>query len=343
MKFSENSDQAAGYLRQAIPMMVKHKVVPNPLNYTLWYSYCSNVFPSLNKQLDKTIERFGTCPPEIAEKLFFRHISKLDNDDKKQLIHLQKAFSHMVDDLSDSMDHTAKQTNSYSQALMSNLTELSAHDTDNAITPVLNKLSANANAIYTANETFRGQLSAAQSEISALKAELKSSKKEAHTDPLTGLYNRRVFEAIYNQFVGNKNNQDNITLIMMDVDKFKTFNDTHGHLVGDQILKYIGKLLKKECSKPILPVRLGGEEFALLCPSFKLEQGKAFAENIRVKLAAIPFSSKRTGERIPAVTASFGVAQKRPNDGLTNIIERADKALYAAKNAGRNQVKLAAN
>jgi diguanylate cyclase len=88
-------------------------------------------------------------------------------------------------------------------------------------------------------------------------------------------------------------------------------------------------------------VRLGEEEFALLCSSFRLVQGQAFAENIRMKLAAILFSNKRTGEKMPPVTASFGVAQKRPNDGLTNIIERTDKALYAAKNAGRNQIRLA--
>ena len=129
----------------------------------------------------------------------------------------------------------------------------------------------------------------------------------------------------------------------MDVDRFKAFNDTHGHLVGDQILKHIGQLLKKECVSPILPVRLGGEEFAVLCPSFKLEQARVIAEDIRVKLASMPFSSKRTGARIPPVTASFGVAQKKTSDNLSNIIERADQALYAAKNAGRNQVKLAMN
>jgi diguanylate cyclase len=343
MKFSENSAQAAGYLRQAIPMMVKYNIVPNPLNYTLWYSYYSKAFPSLNKELDETLERYGTCPPDTSESLFFQHINELDNDNKQQLIQFQNAFSHLVDHLSDSMDHTAQQTNSYSQALMENLTELGIHSVDAAITPVLNKLSANASAICTANEEFQGQLSAAQSEIKALKAELENSKKEANTDPLTGLYNRRVFETIYNQFVADKSNHDDITLILMDVDKFKIFNDTHGHLVGDQILKVIGQLLKKECKDPILPVRLGGEEFGLLCPRLKLEQAKIVAEDIRVKLASVPFSSKRTGERIPPVTASFGVAQKRPNDGLTNIIERADQALYAAKNAGRNQVMLAAN
>jgi diguanylate cyclase len=226
---------------------------------------------------------------------------------------------------------------------MENLTELGTHGVDDNIAPVLNKLSANASAICTANEEFQGQLSAAQSEINTLKIELENSKKEASTDPLTGLYNRRVFETIYNQFVDETNNQSDITLIMMDVDKFKVFNDTHGHLVGDQILKFIGQLLKKECKDPVVPVRLGGEEFALLCPRFKLEQAKTVAENIRVKLASVPFNSKRTGKRIPPVTASFGVAQKRADDSLANIIERADVALYAAKDAGRNQVKLAAN
>ena len=343
MKFSDNSDQAAGYLRQAVPMMVKHKIVPNPLNYTLWYSYYSNVFPSLNKELDKTLERYGTCPPDISELLFFRHISNLDDDNEKQLVHFQKAFTHLVDGLTDSMDHTAQQTNDYSQALMENLTELGSHGVDAAIAPVLNSLSANANAICSANEEFQGQLSAAQSEIKKLKAELENSKREASTDPLTGLYNRRVFEAIYNQFVDDENHTDDITLIMMDVDKFKVFNDTHGHLMGDQILKFIGQLLKKECKDPVIPVRLGGEEFGLLCPRFKLEQAQSVAENIRIKLASVPFSNKRTGERIPPVTASFGVAQKRADDSLINMIERADLALYVAKNAGRNQVKLAPN
>jgi diguanylate cyclase len=112
-------------------------------------------------------------------------------------------------------------------------------------TPWITQLSGNASAICATNETFRRQLYAARSEINTLKAELERSNEEAQTDLLTGLYNRRVFEVIYNKFVDNKKNQNNITLIMIGVGKFKTFNDTHGHLVGDQILKYIGTLLKK--------------------------------------------------------------------------------------------------
>jgi diguanylate cyclase len=342
MKFSDDSAQAVEYLRQAIPKMVKYNIAPNPHNYSLWYCYFSKAFPSLNQELDHTLERHGTCPPDISESLFLHYISNIENENKDKLIDSQNAFSHLVDDLSDSMDQNAQQTNSYSQAMMENLTELGVHGVDDSITPVLNKLSANASAIYTANQQFRGQLSAAQSEINTLKVELENSKREANTDPLTGLNNRRVFETIYNQFIDD-NNQGDITLIIMDIDKFKLFNDTHGHLVGDQILKYIGHLLRKACKDPILPVRLGGEEFALLCPSFNLEQAKSIAEDIRVKLASAPLCSKRTGEKLSPVTASFGVAQKKPNDGLINMIERADKALYAAKNTGRNKVKLATN
>lgn len=341
MKFSENSDQAADYLRQAVPTMVKHDIVPNPLNYTLWYSYFSNAFPHLNKELDQVIERYNTCPPEVGERLFIDHISKIESSGEQKLEGFQKAFSNMVSNLSESLDETAKQTTGFSAALKSNLNRLGELDLDESVSPVLAELNANTNAICDANEEFQGQLSAAQTEINSLKSELEKSRREANTDPLTGLYNRRVFESNYNQFIEASDDNDDLAIIIMDIDKFKVFNDTHGHLLGDQILKFVGQLLQQECSDPIVPVRFGGEEFALLCPKFQLEDAHKVAENIRVKLASIPFSNKRTGKKIPPVTASFGVALKKSEDVLTSIVERADQALYAAKNAGRNQVKLA--
>jgi len=321
--------------------MVKHEILPNPLNYTLWYSYYSKAFPTLNKELDQTIERYGTCPTEVGEALFIQHITQLDKGNEKQLESFHKAFSHMVDNLSVSLDKTAKQTTGYSQALMDNLTELGSHKVDSTITPVLTQLSENASAICNANEEFQGQLSAAQSEINSLKAELEHSKKEANTDPLTGLSNRRVLESIYHQFVEESGDSNDLALIIMDIDKFKLFNDTHGHLLGDQILKFVGQLLRKECDEPLVPVRFGGEEFALLCPSYGIQKAQQVAENIRVKLSTITFNNKRTGDKIPPITASFGVAIKKHGDILNNVIERADQALYAAKNAGRNKVMLA--
>jgi diguanylate cyclase len=323
--------------------MVKYNIVPNPLNYTLWYSYYSEMFPNLNKELDDVVERYGTCPTKIGESLFVQHISQLDDNNEKHLDNFQQAITHLVSNLSDSLDHTAKQTGDYSAALKDNISTLESQNVDASILPVLNELNANATAIYDANQQFQGELSSAQNEINQLKKDLEKSRRDANTDPLTGLCNRRVLEAIYHQFMEDHDHKDELSLIIMDIDKFKVFNDTHGHLVGDQVLKFVGDLLKKECPTTIVPVRFGGEEFAMLCPNFKIDEAEVVAENIRVKLSNINFNHKKTGQKIPPVTASFGLAAKNNCELLSEIIERADKALYMAKDQGRNQVQLASH
>lgn len=339
MIFSENSNQAADYLRQAVPTMMKHSIVPDPLNYTLWYSYYSKTFPLLNKDLDQTIERYKTCPPEVAQRLFIEHISQADkNNGEQELATFQKAILSLVDNLSDSLDVTAKQTTGFSEALKENVSNLESIEMNEEVAPLLKELSTNADAICEANQTFQGKLSSAQAEINTLKKELEKTRLDANTDPLTGLCNRRVLEAIYHQF--EEENGEHFALIIMDIDKFKSFNDIHGHILGDQILKIVGMLLKNSCETPVVPIRLGGEEFALLCPNYDIEKAQQLADKIRLKLSSTPYTNKRTGNKIPPVTASFGVTLKKPDDSLISLIERADKALYSAKESGRNKVEL---
>ncbi|MEM0909563.1 MAG: diguanylate cyclase [Pseudomonadota bacterium] len=341
MKFDESSDQAAHLLRQAIPAMVKYNIVPNPLNYTLWYSYFSNAFPHLKNDLDLAIKRYGTCPQKVGEDLFVKHITQFDEGDEERLAEFQQAFANTVSNLSNTLDETSLQANQHSAALKDSINSLEAFDLDEAVAPVLRSLNDNATAIVDANDEFKGQIRAALAEIESLKKELADSQKSANTDPLTGLSNRRVFEAIFTQFVDTNTDEAEISLIIMDIDKFKIFNDTHGHLLGDQILKYVGNLLLSECPNDVTPVRFGGEEFAVLCPNQDLNQAKSIAEKIRAKLESVPYFNKKTGEKIPPVTASFGVALKQPKECLTDILERADNALYAAKGGGRNQVQVA--
>ena len=167
-------------------------------------------------------------------------------------------------------------------------------------------MNANADAICDANNQFQGQLSRAKAKIDALKEELQKSRLEANTDQLTGLYNRRAFDAIYTEFKETKNEGEELALIIMDIDKFKLFNDTHGHLLGDKILRFVADLLKNECPDSIMPVRFGGEEFAILCPKLSLEKAHTIAGNVRKVLSSKCFKVNKTGEKIPPVTASFG-------------------------------------
>lgn len=343
MKFSEDSESAVKYLRQAIPTMMQHHIVPNPINYTLWYTYYSNAFPELNKQLEHAIERYQTCPVEVSESLFLQHIGQMNSDaEQSKNETYQKMFSSMVANLTENINVASSQTSEISNALKSNIKELEEKELNSEISPIIDNLNANANAMCDVNDAFNTQLLKAQLEIKALKQQLDKSREEANTDPLTGLSNRRVLEAIYDNFVSDKGEDSEISVIIMDIDKFKLFNDTHGHLLGDQILKYVGTLLKDLCPKGIQPVRYGGEEFAIVCPNTNIEETSGIAEKIRSKLESVPFTNKKTGEKIPPVTASFGVAKRNCNETLSNLIARADKALYFAKESGRNQVQLAA-
>jgi len=340
MIFKEDANTAAVYLRKAVPKMIKHNIVPNPFNFTLWYSYYSKRFPELNSELDYIVSRFETCPPELSEELLLKYIIKKDDTEHKDRDAFQNAIDALLDDLSENINTAAVQSNSFSSALGKNVVDLSSAKLDASHTQALGELTHNANSLCQLNDSLQVQMSTAQTEIDSLKKQLKETVAQANTDALTGLNNRRFFESIYNQFI-QQDGAVEASLVMMDIDKFKVFNDTHGHLMGDQVLKLVGKLLKTECKEPIVPVRFGGEEFALLCLGVDLKKANEIAEKLRVKLSRIALSNKRTGEKISPVTASFGVAFTKKLELLSELIERADKALYQAKEKGRNCVQVA--
>jgi len=338
MIFTENSDQAAVLLRKAVPKMIKHKIVPNPFNFTLWYAYYSNHFPGLNDELDFLVEKEGTCPADESEKLFLKHIIKNDEefDSVKEIFH--QGISDIVAELSESIDATVKQGSGISNALLGNVNSLAEFEKDESFSHLIDELSGNANALCAINDSFQSNIAEAQKEITSLREQLKEKELQANTDALTGLSNRRLFEKAY----GNLVKQDpsmGIALIMIDIDKFKLFNDNHGHLMGDQVLKLVGRLMKSQCPAPLLPVRYGGEEFALLCPGIDANEAGEIAEGLREKLHSVSLSNKRTGKKLPPVTASFGVSVCR-GEGLNQLIEKADAALYMAKEKGRNRVQM---
>ena len=133
-------------------------------------------------------------------------------------------------------------------------------------------------------------------------------------------------------------NSEPLSLLMFDIDHFKSFNDSYGHLTGDQVLRLVGLSLKQTIKGQDITARYGGEEFGVVLPNTALRQALTVADHIRRAVMSKELKKKSTGEILGRVTISVGVSMLKPGDDTDSLIERADACLYAAKRNGRNRV-----
>jgi len=165
-------------------------------------------------------------------------------------------------------------------------------------------------------------------------------KRIAITDTLTDLHNRRYLYEIAPAIIASaKRYEMPFSVVLFDIDHFKRFNDTYGHLTGDLVLKRVAEVLKKEVRKADYAFRFGGEEFLLLLPETDMKRAFIVAEKIRKSIESVQMVSEE-GERLH-VTISGGVAEFAKGMNLEKIIHDADEALYRAKDAGRNRIEMA--
>ncbi len=161
----------------------------------------------------------------------------------------------------------------------------------------------------------------------------------SYTDSLTKIYNHGRFQYLLEEKLKEaKENNQPLSLILMDIDNFKNYNDNLGHPAGDEVIKKIAEIIKNSCRKQDVPARYGGEEFVLILPGTSKEEARIIGERIRKRIADYPFKDKEIQPQ-GAITVSMGIATF-PDDAedKKELIEKADLALFAAKNKGKNQV-----
>ena len=161
----------------------------------------------------------------------------------------------------------------------------------------------------------------------------------ATVDQLSGAMNRRAWmESSEKEVERARRYERPLSLAMLDLDRFKTVNDTYGHPAGDIVIGVLGGICISQCRQTDFFGRLGGEEFAILMPETSLEDAQNMAERCRLELAETDID---IGEKKITVTTSIGLAELRPGEDLSSLISRADAALYDAKDSGRNRTALA--
>jgi diguanylate cyclase len=188
--------------------------------------------------------------------------------------------------------------------------------------------------ILAANAELQQRLELAEKQLAAQAAEIKAHESEARTDSLTGLSNRRAFDDELKRRLNEWDRKGTpVTLVLLDIDFFKKFNDTHGHQVGDEVLRQVAKTLRKQARDMDVPCRYGGEEFAAILPATDVAGACVVAERIRKAVEETVIASD--GKTLK-VTCSLGLSEVRPGDDQAKIIRRADDALYKSKKEGRN-------
>ena len=208
-----------------------------------------------------------------------------------------------------------------------------------SLADLIDSLVEETSRIVGRSERLGFDLKQSSDKIDALERTLEDLRREATTDGLTGIANRRYFDMALQTMSGDAmNSGDDLSLLLIDIDHFKMVNDTWGHATGDAVIQLVAATLAQNVKGQDCAARYGGEEFAVILPATSIEAAMHVAENIRTALARKLFAPRDVEETVCAVTVSIGVACYDPGEPLAQLIQRADAALYQAKKTGRDRV-----
>lgn len=331
--YPEDTREAAALLKQAIPLMVRHNIPPNPVHYALWYTYSKGLEPELNRHLDRVVKDFDSFPPESASKLFRDYIIRDELEDARAG---QQQAINLVDDMERDVSRSVKGSLNF-QASLEHCLEMLEEPVNKGLPTLLSELQQSTQLMQDQQELFLSQLHAAQNEIKSLRDKLERTQLAATLDGLTQVLNRNTFTRLLEQALSNA--PQGVALVMLDIDHFKQFNDQYGHPLGDRVLQHVGQVLRNSLPPHAMAARYGGEEFCVILQECTdLTSAHAFAEQLRLKIQSLRIKARGTDKVLNTITASFGVALAKTGDNLESLLTRADDALYQAKRNGRNQV-----
>lgn len=311
-------------------------IAPTPINYDFWYRYVTRSDPDLVEAVDAVQRAAGRVSRRAMENIRRELYGRSDASDLASLVdrtqaQLSRVASYVI--------RTEDDARSYNDRLATGADTIDQTQDVTAQRAMLAEMVEATSAMIAKTQALEAQLASSGEEITLLRKDLESARTESRTDPLTGLPNRKAFAAYLEaQAARALADRKPLCLAFLDIDHFKRFNDTWGHRLGDEVLRLVGQSLEQLCHGVGFPARYGGEEFVVVLPGRALQAAHDIAEQIRDFVASRTVRAKASNREVGRITLSLGLAQMRREDTLDQLIERADAALYRAKDQGRNRV-----
>jgi diguanylate cyclase len=337
IKVLDDHERTLAFAEVALGQIKSLRQTAVPRNYEIWYVYATGYNAPLNKIINETLARNGRLTESDLEQIYETYLSQVKATER-----IDKVGARVIGEIDDIMtligDALAMSTR-YDANLSSANQQLSAVRNPDQIKAIVETLVKSTREMRDSNKALEDRLSLSRAEISNLQHSLEAIRAESLTDPLTGLGNRKFFDRSIDVAVQNAlADGEPLSLLMFDIDHFKSFNDSYGHLTGDQVLRLVAQSLKQTIKGQDITARYGGEEFAVVLPKTALRQALTVADHIRRAVMSKELKKRSTGEILGRVTISVGVSMLKPDDDTDSLIERADACLFVAKRNGRNRV-----
>jgi diguanylate cyclase len=333
---SDEHERTMAFAEIAFGQLKALRQPATPRNYEIWYSYATGYHPSLNETVNQILSRSGTLSEADIDQIYNTYLSPTRLGER-----IDKVGTRVMDEIEQVMamvDAAAGSASNYSESLAGVSRDLTGADRD-GLRSIVECLVHTTKEMEEVNHNLEQRLTASKKEINQLQENLEVVRTESLTDPLTSLANRKYFDqALASAIAEAAADRESMSLLMTDIDHFKKFNDTYGHLTGDQVLRLVALSVKQNVKGQDIAARYGGEEFAIILPNTVLRAAVTVADHIRRAVMSKELMKRSTGEHLGRVTISIGVANLRPGDNAQSLIGRADACLYAAKRSGRNRV-----
>ena len=308
-----------------------------PRNYEIWYTYATGYKPSLNQKINETLKAGATLTQADLEQIYDTYLSPARLSERIDEVGSQ--VKGEIDQVMAMIDEAAGSASSYTESLAGMTEKIGQSKDREGLRAIVESLVQTAKEMEVSNHELEERLNESKQEIDALQSSLEAVRSESLTDPLTQLANRKFFDMTLESSIADaRARNEPLSLMLTDIDHFKNFNDTFGHLTGDQVLRLVALSVKQNVKGQDTAARYGGEEFAIILPNTVLRAAITVADHIRRAVMNKELLKRSTGELLGRLTISIGVATLQKNDTAQTLIERADACLYTAKRCGRNRV-----
>lgn len=335
---SNGVEASHGYAELALAALRRLGLPATPRNFEAWYAHVEGRNPALSRDIQKCLGAGAEITQAQADGLYELHILRADLS--RDVMDIVSRFEAEVNEVGDLLEATGESAQGRSRELAELSSRLrQSADLHPDVGVLLESVISVTKSVKEENYRLERRLAESADEVATLRHNVEHIQQEAMTDPLTGVKNRKTFDAAIERAIRQARDADApMTLILCDVDHFKDFNDRWGHQTGDQVLRLVAEVMNANIKGQDVLARYGGEEFAIILPDTSLANGAMLADRIRGAVESRRLKKRRTEEDLGVVTMSMGVAALGPRDSAETLIERADECLYAAKRAGRNRV-----